>query len=418
MTNNKIPRQLFITGTDTGIGKTVISAILMAGLKGRYWKPIQSGLEETTDTQWIQKVTALPENHFSPETYRLQQPLSPHASATTEGIHIDLEAFQLPDTEEHLIVEGAGGIMVPLNETHLMLDLMKKLDIPVLLVARSELGTINHTLLSLEQMKRHGLEVFGVIINGPKNPSNREAIEHFGKVTVRAEIEPLAEINPQTLKQTFLDCGISGQSSWSAEVILPRITCNKKTLSFQSSSKATALQQERLPHCPLHIFIPNTSYIVTASTLHKTPIFHDEQRLKMLQSALLEATESFGWQLQAWAVFPNHYHFIAQSPAEGITLSRMIQRLHSLTARQVNDLDQKPGRKVWYQYWDTCLTYEKSYLARLNYVNHNAVKHGLVFAAEDYLFCSASWFNKQADSDFRKKVNSFQYDRLNIPDNF
>ncbi len=206
MIENQIPRQLFVTGTDTGIGKTVISAILMAGLKGKYWKPIQSGLEETTDTQWIKEVTTLPENHFFPETYRLKQPLSPHASAAAEGIHIDLEAFQLPNTEEHLIVEGAGGIMVPLNETHLMLDLMKKLDIPVLLVARSELGTINHTLLSLEQMRRHGVEVFGVIMNGPRNPNNREAIEHFGNVSVRAEIEPLSEINRNILHHTFRQC--------------------------------------------------------------------------------------------------------------------------------------------------------------------------------------------------------------------
>ena len=195
MTNNKIPRQLFITGTDTGIGKTVVSAILVSGLNGKYWKPIQSGLEETTDTQWIQEVTTLPENHFFPETYRLQRPLSPHASAVAEGTRINLDIFQLPSTEDYLIVEGAGGIMVPLNETHLMLDLMKKLDIPVLLVARSELGTINHTLLSLEQMRISGLEVFGVIMNGPRNPVNRESIEHFGNVTVRAEIEYLPEIN-------------------------------------------------------------------------------------------------------------------------------------------------------------------------------------------------------------------------------
>ncbi len=203
MIGHEIPRQLFITGTDTGVGKTVVSAILMAGLEGKYWKPIQSGLEEMTDTDWIRAVTGLPENHFYTETYRLQQPLSPHASAATEGIHIELESFQLPDTEEHLIVEGAGGIMVPLNETHFMLDLMKKLAIPVLLVARSELGTINHTLLSLEQMRRHGLEVFGVVMNGPNNPGNREAIERYGNVKVRAEIESMPEINSQTLKQAF-----------------------------------------------------------------------------------------------------------------------------------------------------------------------------------------------------------------------
>jgi dethiobiotin synthase len=399
MIEHEIPRQLFITGTDTGVGKTVVSAILMAGLEGKYWKPVQSGLEEMTDTDWIRAVTGLPENHFYPETCRLQRPLSPHASAAAEGIRIDLESFRLPDTEEHLIVEGAGGIMVPLNETHLMLDLMKKLAIPVLLVARSELGTINHTLLSLEQMRRHGLEVFGVVMNGPKNPGNREAIEHFGKVKVLAEIEPMDAINAETLKRAFLECGSSAIAS-------------------RCGSSTSALQITQWHHSPLHAFLPDSFYIITASTFHKAPIFRDEEHLQILQNTLLKITESFGWQLQAWAIFPNHYHFIAQAPDDGATLSRMIQRLHSLTARQVNELDQASGRKVWFQYWDTCLTYEESYLARLNYVHNNAVKHNITTAAADYPFCSAGWFENQADSTFRRKVQSFQYDRIKIPDDF
>lgn len=203
MVNSIFPRQLFVTGTDTGIGKTVISAILLAGLKGTYWKPVQSGLEDITDTEWIRQMTGLPESHFCEETYRLKLPVSPHASAAAEGIRIDLESFQSPDFKGHLIVEGAGGIMVPLNEHHLMLDLMKKLGIPVLLVARTELGTINHTLLSLEQLNRHKLEVFGVVLNGPRNQSNREAIEHFGNINVVAEIEPLLDINPETFRKAF-----------------------------------------------------------------------------------------------------------------------------------------------------------------------------------------------------------------------
>ncbi len=206
MISVELPEQLFITGTDTGIGKTVVSAILMAGLQGRYWKPVQSGLEEKTDTEWIQEVTDLPQSHFYPETYRLQKPLSPHASAAVDGVRIELDEFCLPETQEHLIVEGAGGVMVPLNEKYLMLDLMKKLGIPVLLVARTELGTINHTLLSLEQLRRHGLEIFGVVLNGPKNQSNREAIEHFGQVKVIAEIEPMDVFNSETLRYAFSQC--------------------------------------------------------------------------------------------------------------------------------------------------------------------------------------------------------------------
>jgi dethiobiotin synthetase len=203
--HNEIPRRLFVTGTDTGIGKTMVSAILMAGLNGRYWKPVQSGLEEMTDTEWIREMTGLDSDHFYPETYRLKLPLSPHASAAAENISIDLDAFQLPETDQHLIVEGAGGVMVPLNDHHFMLDLMKKLDIPVLLVTRSELGTINHTLLSLEQLRRYGIDAFGVVMNGPENPGNRDAIERFGNTQVLAEIELLSKINPQTLMKAFWD---------------------------------------------------------------------------------------------------------------------------------------------------------------------------------------------------------------------
>ena len=205
MKQNRFPKRLFITGTDTGVGKTVISAILMAGLRGTYWKPVQCGRGEMTDTEWVRVKTGLPETNFHRETYRLKLPISPHASAAQEGAHIDLDDFRIPETKvsEHLIVEGAGGIMVPLNERHFMLDLMKKLNIPVLLVVRSSLGTINHTLLSLEQLRMHGLDVDYVVMNGPKNSSNREAIEYYGKVCVLAEIEPLPFINPQILAQSF-----------------------------------------------------------------------------------------------------------------------------------------------------------------------------------------------------------------------
>jgi len=202
----RLPNRMFITGTDTGIGKTVISAILVAGLKGSYWKPVQSGLEEITDTQWVREKTGLPDNHFHPETYRLRLPISPHASAANEGVRIDLKAFQIPEINEsdYLIIEGAGGVMVPLNEHLFMLDLMKRIDIPILLVAGSSLGTINHTLLSLEQLRTRNLEVLGVVMNGPKNSGNREAIEHYGNIPVLAEVEPLPVIDPNILRQSFV----------------------------------------------------------------------------------------------------------------------------------------------------------------------------------------------------------------------
>ena len=201
-----LPPRIFVTGTGTGVGKTFVSAILVAGLSARYWKPVQSGLHEKTDTAWVQEMTGLPSGHFYPEAYRFRFPLSPHVAAAKDGILIDLQLMALPQTGGHLIVEGAGGIMVPLNEHHLMLDLMKKLQLPILLVAESGLGTINHTLLSLEMLKKHSLQVLGVVMNGPRNPENRKAIEHFGNTAVCAEIEPLERIDKVTLKNAFWRC--------------------------------------------------------------------------------------------------------------------------------------------------------------------------------------------------------------------
>ena len=199
------PGRIFITGTDTGIGKSLVSAMLLAGLEGKYWKPVQSGLEDITDTEWVKKKTGLDDTHFYPETYRLKLPLSPHASARAGGVRIELSRFEIPQTGhgETLIIEGAGGIMVPLNEKELMIDLIKKCNAPALIVARSGLGTINHTLLSISQLRGEGIDILGVVMNGPANRSNRDAIEHFGSVKVIAGIEEIADINPETLRKSF-----------------------------------------------------------------------------------------------------------------------------------------------------------------------------------------------------------------------
>lgn len=198
------PKHFFVTGTDTDVGKTVVSAMLTLGLKAAYWKPVQSGLEPITDTDYVRQVTGLDRSHFIPERFRLTQPLSPHASAAIDGVQINLSDFQLPSVSKpHLIVEGAGGIMVPLNDRNLIIDLIQHLGLPVCLVARSTLGTINHTLLTLAQLRRAEIPILGVILNGVKNPSNRAAIEHYGQVPILGEVEPLAAINPDTLKQAF-----------------------------------------------------------------------------------------------------------------------------------------------------------------------------------------------------------------------
>lgn len=200
------PRAFFITGTDTNVGKTVVSAILMAGLRAAYWKPIQSGLETMTDTQWIrQATTGLPDVYFYPETHRLSQPLSPHTAAALDGVRIHLEDFRLPsfDPYPHLIVEGAGGVMVPINERDMMADLIRHLGLPVLLVARSTLGTINHTLLSLAQLRREGIHILGVVMNGSRHESNRKAVEAFGRVRVFAEIETIGTFTASALEASF-----------------------------------------------------------------------------------------------------------------------------------------------------------------------------------------------------------------------
>ena len=200
-----LPKGLFVTGTDTGIGKTVVSAMLALGLRARYWKPIQSGLNAETDTQFVQRVTGLPDSHFAAERFRLTAPLSPHAAAAMDGLSIQLQDFALPPAppEQRIIVEGAGGLMVPLNSTQLMIELIAYLALPAVLVTRTSLGTINHTLLSIEALRKHAIPIAGVIMNGPENKINREAIEHYGKVSVIGRVARLSAFNPDTLQYTF-----------------------------------------------------------------------------------------------------------------------------------------------------------------------------------------------------------------------
>ncbi|HOE10260.1 MAG TPA: transposase [bacterium] len=171
-------------------------------------------------------------------------------------------------------------------------------------------------------------------------------------------------------------------------------------------------------HSPLHVFRPGATFIVTAGTLHKERLFRDDERLRLLEESLFEVTDKYGWQVEAWAIFSNHYHFVAQSSEEIDSLRRMVRRLHSVTAIRLNQFDGTKGRQVWFQYWDTCLTYEKSYYARLNYVHNNPVKHGIVAVAEQYPFCSANWFKNEAEDSFRRKVESFGFERVNVRDDF
>jgi len=188
----------FLTGTDTEVGKTVICAWLMVHYQYHYWKPIQSGMD-SPDTKAIQKITGFDNSFFFPPAYELQQPLSPHESAKRDGIKIELANFLLPRQETKVIVEGAGGILVPINEKHFIVDIIKKLKLPILLVARSGLGTINHTLLTVSELKKRNLPLLGIILNGKRNQSNREAIEKYSGVSVVSELEPLKTLDKKTL---------------------------------------------------------------------------------------------------------------------------------------------------------------------------------------------------------------------------
>ena len=175
------------------------------------------------------------------------------------------------------------------------------------------------------------------------------------------------------------------------------------------------------PHAPTHQLSNRGIYFITAGTYFKAHHFRGPHRLDVLQRGLLSVTRDFSWDLEAWAVFSNHYHFVAHSPGnseDARSLSQMLGLLHARTAGWVNRLDAEPKRKVWHNFWDTKLTFEKSYLARLNYVHQNAVKHGLVPVANQYQWCSARWFEQIASSATVRSIYRFKIDRLNIADNF
>ncbi|MCF7838169.1 MAG: transposase [Candidatus Marinimicrobia bacterium] len=172
------------------------------------------------------------------------------------------------------------------------------------------------------------------------------------------------------------------------------------------------------PHAPVHRFAPNTLHMITAGTYLKRHYLNTADKLERMVEHLHGVFLRFGWELRAWAVLSNHYHVIARAPLQQVSLKTVLQRLHSIAAADLNQADATPGRKVWYQYWDRCLTYERSYLARLNYVNQNAVKHGIVHCATDYPYCSAGHFLQTARPAFAATVASFKWDKLKEPDDF
>jgi dethiobiotin synthetase len=197
--------QYIIAGTDTNIGKTILSALLMASVDGlSYWKPIQSGLQEETDTEVVRRVSECSEDRIIPEGYRLTQPLSPHLSARLDGVAIDAEKLIVPDRSP-LIIEMAGGLMVPLTDTMLQIELMKRWNLPVILATRSSLGTINHTLLSLEAMRSRRIAIAGVVVIGEENAENEKAIEKIGHIGLIGRIRPIGQLSRSSLRAEFAE---------------------------------------------------------------------------------------------------------------------------------------------------------------------------------------------------------------------
>ncbi|AWL09994.1 Dethiobiotin synthase [Aquirufa nivalisilvae] len=186
---------IIVAGIGTEIGKTVVSAILTKALKADYWKPIQSGDLDQGDAYWIQQWVKHPNLTIWPSTYRLSQPLSPHTAAELDGISIELNQFQKPASSQPLVIELAGGLMVPINDQQTNIDLIQSLDAPVILVSKNYLGSINHTLLSFEMLQQRGISILGIVFNGPENPSGEKFILNYTQLPLLLRVNEEQKID-------------------------------------------------------------------------------------------------------------------------------------------------------------------------------------------------------------------------------
>ncbi|MDX1943061.1 MAG: dethiobiotin synthase [Saprospiraceae bacterium] len=186
---------IFLTGIGTDVGKTVIAAILTEALQADYWKPIQSGDLDNTDSMKIERWISNPRTRIHPEAYRLRTPMSPHTAAEIDGIRIELPNIKLPNAQNFLIVEGAGGLLVPLNDKDNIIDLIQYLQLPVILISRHYLGSINHTLLSIEALQHRNIIIAGIIFNGDEHPTTESIIQQRSGVPVLGRVGDLGEVN-------------------------------------------------------------------------------------------------------------------------------------------------------------------------------------------------------------------------------
>lgn len=194
-------KPIFISGIGTGVGKTVASAILVEKLKADYWKPIQSGDLDHSDTDTVKKLVSNKISKFHPEAYRLSQPFSPHKAAHLDGIRINIDAITLPQTENTLIIEGAGGLMVPLNEKDLMIDLIQKIDAELVLVISHYLGSINHSLLSIELLMQRNIPIKGLIINGNPDPYSEDILFNYKNIKLIGRIQRHTRLDAEAVHE-------------------------------------------------------------------------------------------------------------------------------------------------------------------------------------------------------------------------
>ena len=203
----KFPK-FVICGTDTNIGKTLISSFFVRCLDSFYWKPIQSGIEEQTDSEFVHSITNVSKEKILKEAYIFKEPVSPHWAAEIDNIIIDLQKLNLPEIKGPLIVETAGGLMVPINRNFLQIDQIKEWNLPVILVCKSGLGTLNHTLLSIEALEKRNIKILGLIINGKKHKDNPKTLQDFSKLPIIAEFPLLNTIEMNILDILWQDLNI------------------------------------------------------------------------------------------------------------------------------------------------------------------------------------------------------------------
>jgi len=198
-----VTQPIVVTGTDTGIGKTVFAAALTGALDGYYWKPVQSGLAEETDSETVRRLSGLAADRILPERYRLRTPASPHLAARLDGVEIDAERLALPSTPRPLVVEGAGGLLVPLTREVTYIDVFARWRAPLVLCARTTLGTINHTLLSVEAIRAHNIPLLGIAFIGNENTESEDVIVALGRTRRLGRLPPLAPLTAESLKAAF-----------------------------------------------------------------------------------------------------------------------------------------------------------------------------------------------------------------------